>query len=168
MTDFKTLAGRPGRLIAASLAPGAPLTDSIEDICRAHGVRTAVIASAVGTVQELYLRNPRDNTTLPIQREYEWADQIDTVYLKRPMEILSLQGNVTIDDEDRLWAHCHGIFSEAGGQVRGGHVFRATIWTQGEIFIQELNDLWIDRERDHEVTGLPQIQLHPGEPTPQP
>lgn len=71
MTDFKTLVGRPGRLIAASLAPGAPLTDSIEQICRAHGVRTAVIASAVGTVQDLYLRNPRDNTTLPIQREYE-------------------------------------------------------------------------------------------------
>lgn len=166
MTDFKTLAGRPGRLIVASLAPGAPLTDSIENICRAHGVRTAVIASAVGTVQDLYLRNPRDNTTLPIQREYEWADQIDTVYLKRPMEILSLQGNVTIDEENNLWAHCHGVFSEAGGQVRGGHVFRATIWTQGELFLQELTDVWIDRERDHEVTGLPQIQLHPGEPKP--
>lgn len=79
------------------------------------------------------------------------------------MEILSLQGNVTIDDEGKLWAHCHGVFSEAGGQVRGGHVFRATIWTQGEIFLQELSDGWIDRERDLKVTGLPQIQLHPGE-----
>ncbi|MEW1822867.1 PPC domain-containing DNA-binding protein [Arthrobacter sp. NPDC080031] len=152
-------AGRLGRLIAVSLAPGEQLTDAIEEVCRQHGVKTATIASAVGTISEVYLRNPRDITTLPIRQEHEFAPDIDTIVLQRPMEILSLQGNVTTLD-GKLWAHCHGLFSEAGGQVRGGHVFRATIWTQGEIFLHELEDVYIDREFDKEVTGLPQVRFH--------
>ena len=75
------------------------------------------------------------------------------------MEILSIQGNATTW-EGKLWADCHGLFSEAGGNVRGGHIFRATIWSQGEVSIQEVRNIHIDRERDLEVTGLPQIQLH--------
>jgi predicted DNA-binding protein with PD1-like motif len=159
MSDITTLAGQPGRLIAASIKPGTQLTDSIEEVCRIHGVQTAVITSVIGTVEELYLRNPRDLTTLPIRQEHEWADEIDTVMLRRKMEILSIQGNVTMY-EGKLWAHCHGLFSEAGGQVRGGHVFRATIWSQGEIFLQEILGVRVDREHDPDVTGLPQIRLH--------
>ncbi len=159
MSDIATVAGRPGRLIVASLKPGAQLTSSIEEVCREYEVETAVITSVVGTVEDLYLRNPRDITTLPIRKEHEWAEEIDTTHLQRKMEILSIQGNVCRVDGE-LWAHCHGLFSEAGGAVRGGHVFRATIWSQGEVFLTELLDARVDRKYDHEVTGLPQIQLH--------
>lgn len=159
MSDITTLAGRPGRLIVASIKPGGQLTDSIEEACRTHDVHSAVITSVIGTVEELYLRNPREHTSLPIKQEHEWAHEIDTVLLRRKMEILSIQGNVTMLD-GKLWAHCHGLFSEAGGNVRGGHVFRATIWSQGEIFLQELLDVRVERELDTEVTGLPQITLH--------
>ncbi len=159
MSQIPMIAGRPGRLIAASLAPGVELTESIQEICREMDVETAVITSVIGTVEDLYLRNPRDITTLPIRQEHEWADEIDTTHLKRKLEILSIQGNVCRLDGE-LWAHCHGLFSEAGGQVRGGHVFRGTIWSQGEVFLTELLDARVDREHDHEVTGLPQIQLH--------
>jgi predicted DNA-binding protein with PD1-like motif len=161
-TEFTSLAGRPGRIIAGSLRPGEQLTTRIEEICAEHGVRTAVISSVIGTISEVYLRNPRDITTLPIRHEHEFADEIDTVVLQRSMEILSIQGNVTTL-EGRLWAHCHGLFSEAGGSVRGGHIFRATIWSQGEVFLQELDGVFIDREYDREVTGLPQIRLHPAD-----
>lgn len=154
-----SLAGRPGRLIAASLRPGEQLTTRLEEICAEHEVRTAVIKSVIGTISELYLRNPRDTTTLPIRQEHEFADEIDTVVLQRSMEILSVQGNITTLD-GKLWAHCHGLFSEAGGQVRGGHIFRATIWSQGEVFLQEVDEVFIDRVHDTEVTGLPQIRLH--------
>lgn len=159
MSDITTLAGRPGRLIVASIKPGSQLTDSIEEVCRIHDVHSAVITSVIGTVEELYLRNPREHTSLPIKQEHEWAHEIDTILLRRKMEILSIQGNVTMLD-GKLWAHCHGLFSEAGGNVRGGHVFRATIWSQGEIFLQEVLDVRVERELDPEVTGLPQIKLH--------
>lgn len=155
-----TVVGKPGRVIAASLAPGDALTDSLEAICKEHGIHTAVIVSFIGTIREVYLRNPRDTTTLPIREEHEFADPIDTVVLQRPMEILSVQGNVTTDENGELWAHCHALFSEAGGNVRGGHVFRATIWTQGEVVLQEIDGIRIDRERDEEVTGLAQWRLH--------
>lgn len=159
----KSMAAGSGRIIAATLEPGEQLVTRIEEICAEHGVQTAAITSVVGTISELYLRNPRDTTTLPISEEHEFADEIDTVVLQRPMEILSIQGNVTTLDGE-LWAHCHGLFSEAGGNVRGGHIFRATIWSQGEVFLQELRGIFIDRERDPEVTGLPQIRLHQSDP----
>jgi len=75
------------------------------------------------------------------------------------MEIISVTGNVTTF-EDELFLNLHAVFSEAGGNLRGGHIFRATIWSQGELFIQELKKVQITRERDYEVTGLPQICLH--------
>ncbi len=159
MEHYVSLAGQPGRIIAANLKPGAPLTDSIEAICREHGVDTAVILSIIGTISEVRLRNPRDTTTLPIHHEHEFADEVDTTVLNRPMEIVSIQGNVTTW-EGKLWAHLHGTFTEAGGNVRGGHIFRATIWSQGEVFLQEIKGIHIDRERDLAVTGLPQIRLH--------
>ncbi len=45
MSDIATVAGRPGRLIVASLKPGAQLTSSIEEVCREYEVETAVITS---------------------------------------------------------------------------------------------------------------------------
>lgn len=154
-----TAIGSLGPVVAVSLAPGEQLIDGITAACLEHGIRAATISSAVGTISEIYLRNPRDITSLPIHHEHEFADEIDTVVLRRPMEILSLQGNIT-DYEGGPWVHCHGLFSEAGGNVRGGHVFRATIWSQAEIFLQPIDGLAIDRERDLEVTGLPQIRFN--------
>jgi uncharacterized protein len=156
--EYEKVTGRPGRIIAANLRPGSQLTDSIIEICQKEGIHTAVVLSFIGTVNELYLRNPRDTTVLPITNEAEFSLQVDTMVLKRQMEILTVQGNVTTY-EGELFLNLHGLFSEAGGIVHGGHIFRATIWSQGELFIQEIEDIRITRERDHEVTGLPQFRL---------
>lgn len=156
---FTKVTGKPGRIIIASLAPGSQLTDSILEICRQEKIETALILSFIGTVNELYLRNPRDTTVLPVTNEAEFSLQVDTMVLKRQMEILSVQGNVTTF-EGELFLNLHGLFSEAGGIVHGGHIFRATIWSQGELFLQEINGAKVDRERDYEATGLPQFRLH--------
>ncbi len=157
--SFVKVTGTPGRIIAASLAPGSQLTDSVIEICREEGIETAVILSFIGTVNEVYLRNPRDTTTLPVKNEAEFANEVDTTVLRRQMEILSVVGNVTFF-EGKHFLNLHGVFSEAGGTLRGGHIFRATIWSQGELLIQELKGARITRERDLAVTGLPQIVLH--------
>ena len=151
--------GEPGRVIVANLVPGSQLTDLIVEICRKEGIHTAVINSFIGTVNELYLRNPRDTTKLPITDEAEFSKQVDTTILMRQMEILTVEGNVTTFDGE-LFLNLHGLFSEAGGKVHGGHIFRATIWSQGELFIQEIKKVKVTRERDREVTGLPQFRLH--------
>lgn len=156
---FNTVIGEPGRIIVATLAPGSQLTSSIIDICQKEGVETAVILSFIGTVNELYLRNPRDSTTLPVTDEKEFSLQVDTQLIQRQMEILSVQGNVTTYNGE-VFLNLHGLFSEAGGKVHGGHIFRATIWSQGELFIQEIKKAKVTRVHDKEVTGLPQFRLH--------
>lgn len=157
--NFTSVVGKPGRIIIANLAPGSQLTDSVLEICENERIDTAIIHSFIGTVNELYLRNPRDTTVLPVTNENEFADQVDTTVLLRQMEILSVCGNVTTFN-DKLFLNLHGVFSEAGGKVHGGHIFRATIWSQGELFIQEILNARVTRERDTLVTGLPQFRLH--------
>jgi predicted DNA-binding protein with PD1-like motif len=156
---YTKVVGEPGRIVVCSLTPGSELTESIIEICREEGIDTAIVLSFIGTVNELYLRNPRDTTQLPVTNEEEFSPEIDTVVLRRRMEILSIEGNITTF-EGKLFLNLHGIFSEAGGIVRGGHIFRATIWTQAEVFIQEIRKVRLTRERDLKVTGLPQIRLH--------
>lgn len=155
----ETVIGEPGRIIVATLAPGCQLTDSIIEICRQESIDTAVILSLIGTVNEVYLRNPRDTTRLPITNEQEFSLQVDTQVIQRKMEILSVQGNVSTY-KGELFHNLHGLFSEAGGKVHGGHIFRAIIWSQGELFIQEIKKARVTREHDPEVTGLPQFRLH--------
>jgi len=155
---YQTVVGQSSRIIVANLMPGSQLTDSILDICRDYRIETAVIKSFIGTVNELYLRNPRDITRLPIKNENEFSNEIDTVVLQRQMEILTVEGNVTTFNGE-LFLNLHGLFSEAGGKVHGGHIFRATIWSQGELFIEEIAKAKVIRERDNELTGLPQFRL---------
>ena len=128
------------------------------DICEKEGIETGIILSFIGTVNELYLRNPRDTTKLPVTNEEEFSNQVDTTVLLRQMEILSVNGNIT-KFNGKLFLNLHGVFSEAGGKVHGGHIFRAKIWSQGELFIQEILKAKVTRERDTQITGLPQIQL---------
>lgn len=152
------LAGQLGRVIAASLSPGSSLTDSLIDIVDDAGIETGIILSLIGTVDEVVLRNPRDTTTLPIKAEHEFASEVDTTILQRKMEIVSVEGNIVKYHGD-TFLNLHGVFSEAGGILRGGHIFRATIWSQGEIFIQEIVGMKVVRYLDQEVTGLPQFRL---------
>ena len=156
--SYQKVVGEAGRIIVVNLLPGSQLTDSVLDICEKEGVETGIILSFIGTVNEVYLRNPRDTTKLPVTNEEEFSNQVDTTVLLRQMEILSVNGNIT-KFNGKLFLNLHGVFSEAGGKVHGGHIFRAKIWSQGELFIQEILKAKVTRERDTQITGLPQFQL---------
>jgi predicted DNA-binding protein with PD1-like motif len=140
------------------MVPGSSLTDEVIAIADDAGIETGIILSFIGTVSEVLLRNPRDTTTLPIEAEHEFASYVDTTVLQRKMEIISIEGNIAKYNGE-TFLNLHGVFSEAGGNLRGGHIFRATIWSQAEVFIQEIVGARFVRYLDEEVTGIPQIRL---------
>lgn len=149
--------GRLGRVIVATMEPGTSLTDEIIAITDDAGIETGIVLSFIGTVSEVRLRNPRDTTTLPIGAEHEFAKEVDTAVLERKMEIVSIEGNI-VKYNGETFLNLHGLFSDTGGGVRGGHIFRATIWSQAEVFIQEIVGARVIRV-DDDFTGLPQFKL---------
>lgn len=68
-----------------------------------------------------------------------------------PLEIVSLQGNLSFVDEEPFW-HIHGIFGTHDYQTLSGHVKKLTIALTGELLITPLETPLI-RKYD-EVTGL--------------
>lgn len=154
----KAAKGAIEEVFVLRLMPGADLVKGVEEFAREKGITHAVLVSLIGTLDQGAFRNPRIDTTLPIIREYEGADQIDTVPFERPMEIVGGSGNI-LPKGDSIEAHIHLICSQDGARTLGGHLFRGRIWTQAEIVLVKLSGLdgvTRDFEKD---TGLWQIQI---------
>ncbi len=83
------------------------------------------------------------------RREY-----VDKTFDK-PLEILSLQGNLAWVDDKPFW-HVHGVFGTSEYGTVGGHVQRLDIALTGELLITPL-ETKMTRGYD-ETTGLKLIQ----------
>jgi predicted DNA-binding protein with PD1-like motif len=46
---------------------------------------------------------------------------------EEPLEVGSLVGHLGRDEQGQAGFHLHGLFARAGGQVVGGHVYRAQV-----------------------------------------
>ena len=154
---YEYVIGKRGRIIIAKMGQGEELVQSLLDLCEELDISVAIINSFIGTVKEVYLRNPRDTTILPVTDESKFSLQGDTTVLMRKMEIVSIQGNI-VRIGKKLFSNLHGVFSESGGNVRGGHIFDATIWSQAEVVLQEIEEELVIREME-KTTGLMQWRL---------
>jgi predicted DNA-binding protein with PD1-like motif len=154
---YKSAAGAFENVYVLRLLPGTDLIEGIEEFAAKEGITHGVILSMLGTLQSGAFRNPRIDTTLPIVREYEGADQIDSVAFKRPVEIVGGAGNL-FPRENKIEAHIHLVVSQDGAKTMAGHLFRGSIWTQAEIFIAKLSGVDHVHRKFEAETGLWQIQ----------
>jgi uncharacterized protein len=155
---YKAASGMVENVYVLRLLPGTDLIEGIEEFAAKEGITHGVILSMLGTLKDGAFRNPRIDTTLPIVREYEGADQIDTYAFERPVEIVGGAGNL-FPRGDKIEAHIHLIVSQDGAKTMAGHLFRGSIWTQGEIFIAKLAGVAHVLRRHEADTGLWQIQV---------
>lgn len=140
------------------LLPGTEVVAAVEEFAVREGITQGVILSMLGTLDQGAFRNPRPDTWLPIQREYEGADQIDTQAFERPVEIVGGAGNIFPLGES-VMAHIHMLVSFDGARTMAGHLFRGRVWTQGEIVIGKIAGIDQVRRQHEGETGLPQLQL---------
>ena len=91
--------GIAGRIIAARLKPGSDLLKTLRDIVSEEGVEAGVILSGVGLLGEVQLRNCK---SLP--QEFPIIDS-NRAFLsfRKPLEILSLSGNISKAEFILLW-----------------------------------------------------------------
>ncbi|MFC1903436.1 PPC domain-containing DNA-binding protein [Chloroflexota bacterium] len=145
--------GPSGRLVFASLGPGCDLLKSLKEIIKEKNVKSGLIVSGVGCLQQATIRGA---SSFP--EELPMTDQ-NRVYVpkKEPLELLSLQGNIARKDDGEVYIHCHITVSSGLEKTRayGGHLIEGCIvHPYVEIAIAEVTGLEIKRREDPEFRAL--------------
>jgi predicted DNA-binding protein with PD1-like motif len=150
---YDVRSGESGRVIVAKLKPGSDLLGSLQEIVGREGVKAGVILPGVGLLEEAKLRNCK---SLP--EEYPITDENRTyLSFSRPLEILSLSGNITVAEGNPL-VHVHVTLSHVGGDeigIIGGHLIEGcVIFGFAEIILMELEDIEMEKNYDEETKTL--------------
>jgi predicted DNA-binding protein with PD1-like motif len=106
--------------------------EDLADMLRGLGSNSALILSGIGMVRDVKLGFWNGS-------EYEVHAYPDTA------ELLSLQGNLALDDAGLRIAHVHLSLSRQDGSVRGGHLVAATVHNTLEMGLQSLDGIAMDR-----------------------
>lgn len=84
------------------------------------------------------------------------GSQYEEHRIEEPMELLSLQGNLS-RKEGKPFPHCHVVLSKQGGSVVGGHLLAGTVNVGNEIYIKKLEGITLERRQ--EPSGLFALHL---------
>ena len=131
-------------LVFIRLFPGEDVNEKIRDACRLHNVETAVVLSGIGQLK-----------TAKLGYFKEKGDYSPETFNK-PLEILSLNGNITKEDSDYN-LHLHVVLGDEKKNAIGGHFIEGKISITGEIVLLKTN-INVKRKLDND-TGLKGLYL---------
>lgn len=115
--------------IVVRLHKGDYLKESIKDICIKNNIKAGVVVSSVGSLDKARIRN---------------ALATEVKEFNEPLEIISLNGTVSIE---RI--HLHISVSNNDYNVYGGHLMEGSIVnTTVELVILNLDNYEFDKEYD--------------------
>ena len=121
------------------LERGDKIIESLTEICNKENIKFGFF-SGIGAVGEVTL-GIYDIT----------AKKYSDKAIEKPLEVLSLSGNVTQVGEE-AFVHAHIVLSDEDMRAFGGHLKEGTISVTAEIILKNVNGK-IKREKDVE-TGL--------------
>jgi len=131
-------------IIFMRLFEGEDLQEQIKKACKIYDVKTAVIVSGIGQIR---------NTKLGY---FKSKGDYSPDSFNKPLEILSLSGNICKKDEDYI-PHIHIVLGDEKKKAFGGHLIEGKISVTGEITILKTK---IDAKRKlDKKTGLEALYL---------
>lgn len=141
------------------LRPGEDLFQRIAAVCKENKMERAMIISAIGSLCDVAFRDLKTGIELPVN-----VDKTNLMKEYGPFELLTLEGNVfplegtfgALQHGD-LVLHLHATLGTAYGNVFGGHLFEATIFTTTEIFLAGVKNSNV-KKKQSPVTGLTEMR----------
>ncbi len=130
-----------GNVFMGRLSKGDDLLEALRNKCRELGVIQGEVR-ALGAVASARIAYYDQSL-----RKYE------TIDLSRPLEILSLSGNVSVKDGE-AFVHAHVVLGDHDGRAYGGHLVEGTEVFACEFVIEELVTEEPLRRGMDEATGL--------------
>ena len=122
------------------LDKGEDIQESVLGVCRKEQIDSAVF-HGIGACSEAVIATyiPADNAFLEHKKE-------------GMLEMISLEGNITCDDDGVLQSHAHVMYSymnEAGAvEYFGGHLISGIIWFTAEMVIEPTGGCRIGKMKD--------------------
>ena len=136
---------RFGDRFVIRLESGESLTEELEELVRREGIGFADV-SAAGAVSWIRLGYWHADT-----RKYAYHE------FDEQLEVVSFQGNISLEQNDSPHLHIHGVFGHPDFSVVAGHVKEARVNPTLEIWLRA-EEIPIRRVRDQE-TGLDMLDL---------
>lgn len=126
-------------IIFLRLFTNEDVNEQIKKACNLYNVKTAVIISGIGQLKNVQLGYFKEK-----------GEYIKEVF-KKPLEILSLNGNICNDNSEYI-IHMHAVLGDERKSVLGGHFFKGIVSVTAEIVLLKI-DINAKRKVDNQ-TGL--------------
>jgi predicted DNA-binding protein with PD1-like motif len=121
-----------GRRFIIRINPGNKITASLLDFARSKGLQFASLVSAVGSVRDVEFTGIHAGAHLPMTEA-----RFKTNQLEGPLELIGLEGNIAQNAEKELTGQFYILGSKSGGDVVGGRLVEAEVFTTCEIVLAE-------------------------------
>lgn len=133
------------RTFVAILDPGDEVLASLRDFAMREGV-TAAQLTAIGAFSGAVLGY------------FDWnTKQYRRIPVEEQVEVVSLLGDVALDDDRRPALHIHAVLGRSDGAALGGHLLEGHVRPTLEVVLTE-SPAHLHRRKDKE-TGLALIRL---------
>ena len=116
--------GRLGRMVYGRMAPNEDLVQGLQAMCRAQGVRHALVRVGLGSLVDACLHAPSGQP----------------IFVEGPaVEVLSLFGELRTDVDGQCTAELCGVVVNAAGQVHSGRFVsgRNPVFATFEVTLEE-------------------------------
>ncbi|OGP74729.1 MAG: hypothetical protein A2V86_06850 [Deltaproteobacteria bacterium RBG_16_49_23] len=136
--------------------PGDDLFQVLVKTVKDQGWERAVIISGIGSLENVVFVAPKPAFKIPVQP----AENLNKIEMKGPFELMSIEGNIVplvgefgnLKHGDPV-LHIHCLLSYGNGELTGGHMVAAKVFTTTEIFIANIQGSRVKKKKS-DVTGL--------------
>lgn len=138
------------RIIAGRIPRGVDLVTGVKKVCKEYKIRHGYVSMSIGSLINARIIYAIPDNDAPI--DFVYCDPTD---IKGPLELLSMQGLIGMEDSGEQSVHLHMLLSDKDMKVFGGHVIEGgnIVAATAEIIIYELEDVEFIRQFD-EQTGF--------------
>jgi predicted DNA-binding protein with PD1-like motif len=143
-------------VILTRFHPGDDLFSTLIKTVQEQGWERAVILSGIGSLEEVVFVAPKPAFQIPVRP----AENLNRIEMKGPFELMSIEGNIVplvgefgaLKHGDPV-LHIHCLLSHGNGELTGGHMIGAKVFTTTEIFLANVKGSKV-KKRQSSVTGL--------------
>jgi hypothetical protein len=138
------------RIVVGRIPKDIDLITGIKEVCKSHCIKCGYIASMIGS-----LKNGRFIYAIPSDESKIGIKYSEPVHLDGPLEILSSQAIIGVENSGELSVHLHMLVSDKYMRVFGGHIIEGgnDVLATAEIAIHEIDNAEFNRSFD-EDTGF--------------
>lgn len=140
--------------------PHDEIMEKLKEFCKQNNIERMVILSGIGSVYDVAFIDPKSGAEIPINRE----KHLNVVEDWGPFELQTLEGNIfplygefgDMKHGDLVF-HIHGTFGSKYGELTGGHLIRAKVFTTCEVFLAKIKGSKVQKKKSP-VTALAEMR----------